>query len=347
MPFQVIRNDITRVEADAIVNTANPQPVVGAGTDMAIYEAAGYDALLEERKKIGDIMPGEARVTPAFALKARYIIHTVGPVYRDGNHGEEKILADCYKNALSLGDSLGCNSIAFPLISAGTYGFPEKLAIKTASSAIYDYLMENDSDMTVFLVVFDRESFTLSEKLFPEIRSYIDDAEAEYRPVKRRQRGYLKERRDASVLFEEAGQVAGALPQMAPSMNISRPKGSLKSDLESVGQSFQEYLLELIRKKDMKNADVYHGANISKQLFSKIISNKDYHPSKNTACALSIGLHLEKWEADELLEKAGMLLSGSSRFDLAVSYFLENHMYNVITDNIILFENGIEPLGMQ
>ena len=177
MPFQIIRNDITKVKADAIVNTANPHPKIGSGTDSAIYKAAGEELLLAERMKIGDIPVGQAAVTSAFHLDAKYIIHTVGPVWVDGTRGEEQALSSCYTESLKLAESLSCESIAFPLISTGVYGFPQDLAIRTATSVIYDFLM--DSDMMVYLVVFGRKAFSLSGKLFQDIKAYIDDDYAE------------------------------------------------------------------------------------------------------------------------------------------------------------------------
>ena len=172
MPFQMIRNDITKVRADIIVNTANPKPVIGSGTDSAIHEAAGPE-LLSARKKIGDILPGSAVSTPAFNLPAKYVIHTVGPSWVDGRHGEEAILRRAYDAALNLTDQLGCRSVAFPLMAAGSYGFPRDLALSIAISAFTDFLM--DHDMTVYLVLFNGKAFSLASSLFSDLRSYIDD----------------------------------------------------------------------------------------------------------------------------------------------------------------------------
>ena len=189
MPFKIVRNDITRMYTDAIVNTANPRPVIGGGTDRAVYEAAGREDLLKERIRIGAISPGEARATQGFRLPARYIIHTVGPVWRDGNHGEIQTLWDCYWNSLSLARDLGCRSISFPLISTGVYGFPKPQALMIAVRSIGDFLKESvgeDEDMEVILVVFDRESFQLSSRIRAEVRAFIDEhyvsaaREAEY-----------------------------------------------------------------------------------------------------------------------------------------------------------------------
>lgn len=179
MPLSIIRNDITRVCADAIVNTANPHVAVGEGTDLAIYEAAGMEALLDERARIGDMEPGQAAATPAFALDAKYIIHTVGPAWQGGDHGEKETVAQCYRNCLREAVRLECESIAFPLISTGTYGFPKDAALDIAVKEFTDFL--NDHEMDISLVVYDKESFALSSELFSDIRSYISDAEAQRR----------------------------------------------------------------------------------------------------------------------------------------------------------------------
>ena len=340
MPFTIIRNDIARVKADAIVNTANPHPQIGAGTDKAIYEAAGAERLLAERKKIGDIPVGKAAVTSAFALDAKYIIHTVGPFWAGGNHGEQAALRSCYHESLKLAQNLGCESIAFPLISTGVYGFPKDLAIKTATSVIYDFLMEND--MMVYLVVFDRKAYDLSGKLFQDVHTYIDEhyvsvreddeyRDSDYRPDSR----------------HEKPQAVRDRENRGKRKDTEEPSGShtIGDHLKQPDISFREYLLQLINQRDLKNSEVYHGANITRQHFSKIMSNSDYHPSKNTACALAISLHLDLPTTNALLEKAGMVLSGSSRFDLAVQYFILHGMYNIIDDNIILYENDLELRG--
>ena len=173
MPFHIIRDNITRVHADAIVNTANPEPVYAGGTDSAIYHAAGRDRLLAERKKIGRINPGQAAFTRAFALHAKYIIHTVGPVWQGGDRGEFELLASCYRNALGIARRLGCESIAFPLISTGVYGFPKDRALEIALREISVFLEKSEMDVT--LVVFDRKSFDLSAGLAADIRQYISD----------------------------------------------------------------------------------------------------------------------------------------------------------------------------
>ena len=173
MPFQIIRNDITQVAADAIVNSANPDPTFGAGTDAAIYHAAGAERLLEARRKIGPIPVGQAAATPAFSLPAKYIIHTVGPSWQGGNHGEREAVRSCYQSCLSLALSLGCESIAFPLIATGVYGFPRADALRIAVSVFSDFLAEHEMQIT--LVVFNREAFVLSGRIFSGVKAFIDE----------------------------------------------------------------------------------------------------------------------------------------------------------------------------
>lgn len=302
MPFNIIRNDITKVKADAIVNTANPYPTFGRGTDERIYKAAGAEELLKERVKIGMIPRGKAAVTSAFNLNARYIIHTVGPVWVDGSEHEVEILQSCLKESLRLATELNCESIAFPLISTGVYGFPKELAIKIFTNIIYDFLMT--SDMQVTLVVYDDESFIISSKVFSNVEDYIEPE------------GILL---NTAESFEEAIKVSE--------------------------MTFHEYLWELIIKSGMTNPEIYHRANITKQHFSKMMSNKDYNTSKNTICALGIALELDIDALERLLDKAGYSLSDSKQFDLAVRYFVNNGMYNIMEDNLILFSNGLELLG--
>lgn len=173
MPFSIVRNDITKMDADAIVNSANPAPEIGGGSDFAVFQAAGADALLAARRKIGYLEPGEACLTRGFGLPARYVIHTVAPLWEDGSSGEEEILRRCYKSCLQIARKKHLRSVAFPLLAAGTLGFPKDKALTAALSSIQEFLM--DSEMTVWLVVFDRSSFRLSEKLSKDIEEFIDD----------------------------------------------------------------------------------------------------------------------------------------------------------------------------
>ena len=425
MPFHIIRNDITKVRADAIVNTANPKPVCGSGTDSAVYRAAGVKKLLAERKKIGSIETGEVAVTPAFRLHAKYIIHTVGPVWTDGEHGEFALLASCYRKSLLIARQLGCKSIAFPLISTGVYGFPKDLALETALGQISAFLRDTQADeeeMEVFLVVFDKKAFDLSAGLVRDVSAYINenyvrDAHArEYGDARLEDKQSLRRRMadrwnlpsarresgdsfhsdfaegtffgsDEPVAAEEpaswtAGPASGEVseeeftgirpdaaadafsaPVMqsparpasprpapagasgAPSKDPSRRQRSLQDILSHLGESFQECLLRLIDERGLTDVQVYKRANIDRKLFSKIRCNAAYSPHRRTAIALAIALELNRDEMTDLLRKAGIALSPGSKFDLIISYCVENHIYDLYTINAILFDYDQPLLG--
>lgn len=345
MPLRIIRNDITNVAADAIVNTANPQPCIGAGTDHAIHEAAG-PALLEARKEIGEIAPGSSVATPAFGLPAKYVFHTVSPVWRDGKHGEEDLLRKAYDSALHLSETLGCASVAFPLMAAGSYGFPRDLALSISIGAITDFLMEHN--ITVYLVLFGSEAFGLASSLFDDLKSYIDDhyvAEKEKReyasasPFRRR---FERNFPDSYSSMAGASMDMSAVCDMAPS--VARIDDDLGKLLQQHESTFSEFLLDLLKERSGKDSEVYRRAEISKQLFSKILSNKDYRPTKDTAIQLAIGLQLDLNQTQKLLEKAGYALTRSSKTDLVVQYFIEKKIYSVTFVNEALFDCGLPLL---
>ena len=343
MPFAIVRNDITNMHVDAIVNTANPRPVIGLGTDSRIHEKAG-PGLLAARQKIGAIDAGCAAVTPAFGLQAQYVIHTVGPVWDGGSYGEERLLRSCYDNTLKLALECGCQSIAFPLISAGNYGFPRDKALQIAIAAFSAFLTEHE--MQIYLVVFDRKSYQLSEKLFQNVASYIDEhyvdayraityGAAENRPQIRR-----RQNRESRVLREEHLPCA---PMMAPA--AASKSVSLEDMLKQADAGFTETLLKLIDKSGKKDSEIYKKALLSKQHFSKIRNNPDYKPTKPTAIALALALELDLDGTKDLIRRAGYALTNSSKFDLIIRYFIEQGKYNVVEINCVLFEHDQSLLG--
>lgn len=351
MALQIIRNNIINVEADAIVNTANPDVAVGAGVDHAIYKAAGRDRLLEERRKIGPMRPGQAACTPAFDLKAKYIIHTVGPAWMGGGYGERETVASCYRESLRLAAELGCESIAFPLIATGTYGFPKDEALRIAISEISGFLLANE--MEVMLVVYDRESFEVSGKLFSDIRLYIGDEDVQYNAAPRSE---LQRRRD--LIVEDAMPAPeGDLPEvsapvMSPRMFESRATGAFPSMKESLDErlrhmdkTFQQYLFMLIDRRGLSDPEVYKKANIDRKHFSKIRSNVDYSPSKKTALALAVALELSIDETRDLLSRAGLALSPSLMSDRIIEYCIETGNYDIYEINCILFKYDQPTLG--
>lgn len=316
MPLEIIRNDITKVHADAIVNAADPSLLGGGGTDGAIHKAAGPE-LLAECRDLGGCKAGEAKITKGYDLPAKYVIHTVGPVWRDGSSGEEKLLADCYKNSLKLAKQHKLESVAFPLISSGTFGYPRDKALSAAISAIGEFLLKND--MTVYLVVYDSASFMLSEKLFSSIKQYIDD-------------NYIEER--ASNFGRE--MIRENIARNSANA-VRRPERSLDDVVRNLDETFSQMLLRLIDEKGMKDSETYKKANIDRKLFSKIRNDIYYKPSKQTAVAFAVALELNLDESRDLLARAGFALSKSCHFDIIIQYFIEHGNYDIFEINEALF----------
>ena len=363
MPFEIVRNDITNMCVDAIVNSANPRPIFGAGTDSSIHKKAGPE-LLAARKKIGPIAPGNAAITPAFNLQASFVIHTVGPVWHGGSFGEEGRLRSCYENSLKLALEHGCQSVAFPLIATNNYGFPKDLALQVAISAFSTFLLEHE--MQIYLVVFDRKAFQLSEKLFQDVASYIDEnyvdawEKAQYGPEGNTRSQRMRRQQDLELcesiaFYEDASDsVLMEEPQCRPAPRCKAARSapaaaakaiSLEEILQQEDAGFTQTLLRLIDERGKKDSQVYKKALLSKQHFSKIRNNPDYRPTKPTAIALALALELDLEETKDLIGRAGYALTNSSKFDLIIRYFIENRNYNVVQINCVLFEHDQSLLG--
>lgn len=335
MPFQIIRNDITKVKADAIVNTANPYVAVGDGVDRAIYKAAGKDELLEERRKIGILEPGEVGVTSAFNLNAEYIIHVSDPKWNNGKSGEIDCLRKCYDKALYEAYSRKCESIAFPLLATGSYGFPKELGIQIAVDCFTHFLEEHDMEIT--LVVFGNDAVNVSGALVDEVRSYIDD---DYEDSKLSEE-YICEDVDVRNRICSLGNFKSSTFEP---VYEEYSEESLEDDLKSIyTDSFEKHLKQVINKKGLKNSEVYAAANISKQYFSKIM-NGQVKPSKEKMLALCVGLRLNIDETIDFLRIAGYALSPISQTDKVVEFFIRKKEYSVIKIDIVLFDYGLEPL---
>ena len=328
MPFEIVRNDIVRIHADAIVNTANPDPIVGGGTDAGIHAAAG-PALLQARRRIGPIAVGEAAITPGFRLPAKYVIHTVGPQWRGGGAGEEQLLEKCYRSCLELAVKQGCESIAFPLISAGTYGFPRDRALQCAVRAISAFLMERE--LQILLVVFNREAFRLSEQLFRDVRSYIDE---HYVEQTLRAEGWTRPLLRNRMLERECCYAPAAAAPL-----------SLEELVARTDAGFSETLLKLIDQSGKKDSEIYTRANISRQHFSKIRNNPAYRPTKPTAIAFAVALELDLEGTRDLIGRAGYTLTNSSKFDIIIRYFIEQGNHDIFDINAALFEFDQSLLG--
>ncbi|MBQ8024880.1 MAG: O-acetyl-ADP-ribose deacetylase [Oscillospiraceae bacterium] len=357
MPIQIVRNDITKMTCDAIVNAANSSLLGGGGVDGAIHRAAG-PKLLEECRTLGGCETGQAKITGAYDLPCKYVIHTVGPVWGGGDRGERELLCACYRNSLELAKRHKCESVAFPLISSGVYGYPKDQAIRVAMDTIGAFLAEND--MTVYLVIFDKKAFQISEKLYTGIQAYIDDhyALSHRDSLRERLRRENFAGNVAAKAYHGVEAPLPASPDAAAPQSRKKKRRSIKELLardqqmppleevvRSLDESFSQMLLRKIDEKGMTDAQCYKKANIDRKLFSKIRTDAHYRPSKTTAIAFAIALELPMEETRDLLQKAGYALSHSSKFDVIIEYFILSGNYDVFQINEALFAFDQTLLG--
>lgn len=334
MPFRIVRNDIVAMEVDAIVNSANPDIIVGRGVDLAIHTAAGTE-LFMARKFLGKINVGQAKTTDAFNLKARIVIHTVGPLWIDGQSKEKEQLKKCYHNSLLEAINYGCKSIAFPLISTGTYRFPKDVALAIAMEVISEFVLTHEMD--VYLVVYDLESFMLSEKLVHDVQAFIDDHYiAEF-----------DEDNDHQITRFRNIDAYHYYPHIDANRRVEAVLSPSIDDLvNTLDDTFSVMLLQLIDNKNLTDAYVYKKANIDRRLFSKIRNDDQYKPSKMTIIAFAVALELTLVETQALLNSAGFALTRSSKFDVIIEYFIREGNYNVFEINEVLFSFEQDCLGV-
>ena len=330
MPFTIIRNDITKMDVDVIVNTANEEPIFSNGVDTAVYEAAGVDELLHARREIGRLKQGDVVITPGFKLKAKYIIHAVSPYYYDGSRGEADKLRLCYENSLKLAQSHGCESIAFPLISTGNYGYPKQEAMRIALNVISSFLL--NADMMVYLVVFDDESVRMSGKLFKDIESYIDE-------------NYVKTSLENEYLTaDKFGHSVKPLDYDVV-VNGRFNTSMIEAAISNGKENFREKLFSLIDERQYTDVYIYKKANLDRRLFHKIKTDEKYQPSKATVIAFAIALELDITGTEELLKTAGYALSAGSQYDLIIRFFIERRIYDIYKINSVLFDYGEKCFG--
>ena len=329
MPLQIVRNDITTMKVDAIVNAANESLLGGGGVDGAIHRAAGPE-LLQECRTLHGCKTGQAKITKGYRLPAKFVIHTVGPIWRGGGHGERELLVSAYRSSLELALDHGCETVAFPLISSGVYGYPKDQALKVAVDTIGEFLLAHD--MTVYLVIFDRAAYTIGGKLFDDIAAYIDDryvdAHTDSREAQRRRMVI-----SSMPMEEDAPFAAAAVPD------------GLDQALRKLDESFSQMLLRKIDERGITDAQCYKKANIDRKKKTKIRSDVHYKPSKPTAMAFAVALELPLDEAREMLEKAGFAFSHASKFDIIVEYFIAHQNYNIFEINEALFAFDQSLLG--
>ena len=328
MPLIIVRNDITKMSVDAIVNAAKESLLGGGGVDGCIHRAAGPE-LLQECRTLGGCRTGEAKLTGAYRLPCKYVIHTVGPVWNGGKYGEREQLASCYRSSLALAKKHGCETVAFPLISSGVFGYPKDQALRVAVDTISEFLAENE--MTVYIVIFDRAAYQIGNKLFADIAAYIDDhyvdAHTDSRRERMRRMGLVESR--MLTAYEDAPMAASGLDEA----------------LAHLDTGFSETLLKFIDRSGKKDAEVYKKANVDRKLFSKIRNNPGYKPSKSTAIAFAIALELNLDETCDLIARAGYALSPSSKFDVIIEYFIMQRDYDIFKINEALFAFDQSLLG--
>ena len=362
MPLYFLRGDITKIEVDAIVNAANPSLLGGGGVDGAIHRAAGRE-LLEECRTLGGCAVGQAKSTKGYRLPAKYVIHTVGPVWYGGRSGEKEDLAACYRASLDEARRLNCESVAFPLISSGVYGYPKDAALAVAVETVSAFLGgSGDYDPTVYLTFYDDPSpyLTLPDRALleelvkrpPECSAGGCAREARLlgaspavsadRTENARRKpsppSFFRSKRAVKEAAEEAAEEARVFAE-------TLPEESLEERLRRADESFSSSLLRLIDEKGMTDAACYKKANVDRKLFSKIRSNPDYRPSKQTVLAFAVALNLTLPETDALLSKAGFALSRAQKGDIIVSYFIEKGDYNIFAINEALFAFDQALLG--
>lgn len=330
MPLHIIRQDISKVKADIVVNSINSEPSIGNGVDKAIFN----DALFDERIKLGHIDIGETYITPSHLDNCKYVIHTVGPLWIDGLHDEEELLELCYRRSLNLLLEYKLKSIAFPLISTGNLHFPKDIALNIAIKTISEYLLKYD--INIYIVVFDKSSYQISKKIFNEIEEFIDD-------------NYIED----SYNIEYTNRIFKNNIQDFKPLELEETRFNCEADIIGLGsinlevdESFSECLLRLIDERNLKDSDVYKKANIDRKHFSKIRSNKHYQPKKITAIAFAIALELNIEETNDFIAKAGYILTNSSKFDIIIKYYIKNHNYNIFEINQTLFEYDLPLIGV-
>ena len=329
MPLEIVRNDITKMKVDAIVNAANETLLGGGGVDGCVHRAAGPE-LLQECRTLGGCKTGDAKITKAYRLPCQYVIHTVGPMWNGGSHGERKLLVSCYRTSLALAKEHGCETVAFPLISSGIFGYPKDQALRVAVDTIGEFLLHND--MTVYIVIFSRTAYQISSKLFADIAEYVDDHYVDAHTDSRRERLRRMSVPESRTLSADAAAAPMAV-------------GGLDSLLAHLDAGFSETLLKLIDRSGKKDSEIYKKANVDRKLFSKIRNNPDYKPSKTTAIAFAIALELNLDETRDLVARAGYALSPSSKFDVIIEYFIMKRDYDIFKINEALFAFDQSLLG--
>ena len=368
MPIEIRKNNIANIRADALVNPTDHFLSGFNSIDREIHRAAG-PALDLECEKTFYLNSGSAVITNAYGLtNYRNIIHICGPDYTGGGHEEELLLESCYEECLKLAKENQLESVAVPVYDSGTFGFTTGQVIRIATRVISDFLAEND--MTVYLLVNDREFIDSRDDLYADINSYLEskirkvDTESSSKPKHKNKakedhlslisdkiqglQGNIKE----TVLYEDEEQYDLFDEEAAEIVTDEKAESKPHYYAEALDlpkfepdESFSECLIRMIDEKGMNDPQVYKRANIDRKHFNHIKNTKDYKPKKETVVALAVGMELGMKDTDALLEKAGFVLSKSSKFDLIIRYCIEHNIYDIYRINEILFAEDQKTLG--
>lgn len=352
MPLKIIRQDITKIACDAIVNPTNRHLIPGGGADLAVHAAAGPE-LDEYCKKLGGCKVGSAVITPAFRLPCKYIIHTAGPNWYSIRNSKEMLIS-CYKECLKLAAEYNCESVAMPLISSGSYGYPKDKVIRIATAVITDFLLNHE--MTVYLLVYDKRAYEISRKLFSDITAYVDDNYIRAHNEDVLERYYNNSDLQESFSLEsipynysepkETTCADRMIPDCQAAMSIEA-KPDFDEIFRSMDKGFAETLFYYIDQKGITDVECYKKSNVDKKTFSKIKCNRNYKPSKVTAVSFAIGLRLNLSEANHLLSTVGMCLSHAYKFDVIIEYFIKTGNYKDIFEvNEVLYQFDQQLLGV-
>ncbi|MBO4963259.1 MAG: macro domain-containing protein [Clostridia bacterium] len=372
MPLQILQDNIIGVKCDALVNPTNKKLKAGGGLDELVHYLAG-----EELDKvcaiIGEIELGQAVITPAFNLDCNFIIHTVGPTWQGGLYKEEETLISCYKECLKLAEGCKCNSVAFPLISSGRYGYPKDKVLKVAVDTIKEFLQS--SELMVYLVVHNKDAYEINEQLDKGLTDFIIDTFKKpkliSRPSTEERKGVFEcpapkemERliksktkkevplqavdcyfEEEGLSFQESYNAIGTSVnkeiEFPPSYYKTQPLPTFKEEdnlKRFMYKGFALTLFELIDKKGLKDVECYKRANVSRQTWYKIVNDRNYTPNKNTIISFAIALQLDIMDTQKLLATAGFILSKSSLFDVIIMYCIVNKIYDVFDIDSILFK---------
>lgn len=363
MPFKILKGDITKLHVDAVVNAANESLLGGGGVDGAIHYAAGPE-LLKECRTLGGCKTGQAKITKGYNMPCKFIIHTPGPVWHGGDRNEEELLYSCYHESLLLAKMNNCESIAFPLISSGIFGYPKDKALEVAETAIKDFLDNNDMDIT--MVIYTSDRVELNPEVKHSISEYISvhfetgpiplGAALQSRNFKNCESSKPKKQR-FSNLFSGQERSKSKLSEAKSEISFSEFTDEMtdysldaeiqNEDFKVLDLSFSQTLLKIIDEKGLKDSEVYKKANIDRRLFSKIRSDINYRPKKQTAVAVAfaIALKLNMSETTDLLSKAGYILSDSILFDVIIKHYIEIQNYDIYEINNVLFSYDQSLIG--